>query len=299
MQLLCVHVYLVLLSILEHVNVVGAAPCQQTTSIMRSYQNTICTSRFWGTCTHHAFVWRYYVEYRKICCVGYGGPNCQPVCSSGCNGRGTCVALEQCSCDNSYTGNACQTPVCSLSCGHGTCIQPNTCSCHYGYTGRLCNTHSPDLEVQFDSRVDDGQLQHDEQISKSDIHVGQGDVTDEHEDAVDIIERFEGILGDQTLKKPNIRAVTQETTSAIRDNEIQKMFNELIERIKKLEKNKTSNDRSCFLCKQPYHFYRDCPRNRRGPNIRNDHRYLPPTQRAYQAPRYQEGSQGNGRPSSQ
>nr|XP_034323628.1 wnt inhibitory factor 1-like isoform X2 [Crassostrea gigas] len=140
MQLLCVHVYLVLLSILEHVNVVGAAPCQQTTSIMRSYQNTICTSRFWGTCTHHAFVWRYYVEYRKICCVGYGGPNCQPVCSSGCNGRGTCVALEQCSCDNSYTGNACQTPVCSLSCGHGTCIQPNTCSCHYGYTGRLCNT---------------------------------------------------------------------------------------------------------------------------------------------------------------
>lgn len=42
-------------------------------------------------------------------------------------------------------------------------------------------TDSPDLEVQFDSRVDDGQLQHDEQISKSDIHVGQGDVTDEHE----------------------------------------------------------------------------------------------------------------------
>lgn len=328
-------------------------------------------------------------------------------------------------------------------------------------------TDSPDLEVQFDSRVDDGQLQHDEQISKSDIHVGQGDVTDEHEgdyvdrlmapfspvtcrrppslkpeiydgtddwdeyqchfqvcaelgnwnerekvlalsaslrgaartflmsltaserqnydllvmklsqrfgslrqqnrwlarfesrkrqpgesiaalgddlrqmaqrayvglgsvaqevlalnqlyktmtlemkcrcidrncktvsDAVDIIERFEGILGDQTLKKPNIRAVTQETTSAIRDNEIQKMFNELIERIKKLEKNKTSNDRSCFLCKQPDHFYRDCPRNRRGPNMRNDHRYLPPPQRAYQAPRYQEGSQGNGRPSSQ
>lgn len=35
-------------------------------------------------------------------------------------------------------------------------------------------TDSPDLEVQFDSRVDDGQLQHDEQISKSDIHVGQG-----------------------------------------------------------------------------------------------------------------------------
>lgn len=127
MQLLCVHVYLLLLSILEHVNVVGAAPCQQTTSIMRSYQNRICTVRFWGICTRYAFVWRYYVEYRQICCVGYGGPNCQPVCSSGCNGRGTCVAPEQCSCDNSYTGNACQTPVCSLSCDHGTCIQPNTC----------------------------------------------------------------------------------------------------------------------------------------------------------------------------
>lgn len=140
MQLLCVHVYLLLLSILEHLNVVGAAPCQQTTSIMRSYQNRICTGRFLGICTHYAFVWRYYVEYRQICCVGYGGPNCQPVCSSGCNGRGTCVAPEQCSCDNSYTGNACQTPVCSLSCDHGTCIQPNTCSCHYGYTGILCNT---------------------------------------------------------------------------------------------------------------------------------------------------------------
>lgn len=31
------------------------------------------------------------------------------ICSSGCYGRGTCVAPEQCSCDNSYTGNACQT----------------------------------------------------------------------------------------------------------------------------------------------------------------------------------------------
>lgn len=35
--------------------------------------------------------------------------NILAVCSSGCNGRGTCVAPEQCSCDNSYTGNACQT----------------------------------------------------------------------------------------------------------------------------------------------------------------------------------------------
>lgn len=40
---------------------------------------------------------------------------------------------------------------------------------------------SPDLKVLFDSRDNDGQLQHGEQISKSDIHVGQGSVIDEQE----------------------------------------------------------------------------------------------------------------------
>lgn len=37
--------------------------------------------------------------------------NILAVCSSGCNGRGTCVAPEQCRCYNSdqYTGYACQT----------------------------------------------------------------------------------------------------------------------------------------------------------------------------------------------
>eukprot|EP00105_Crassostrea_gigas_P005641 XP_011419304.1 PREDICTED: 26S proteasome non-ATPase regulatory subunit 3 [Crassostrea gigas] len=141
MKPLSFHGFLLLLFILTQVKIVQSAPCQQTTKVVRSYQSRICTCRWWGICTHHDWVWRYNEEYKTTCCAGYGGPNCQPICSSGCYGRGTCVAPEQCRCYNSdqYTGYACQTPVCNPRCEHGTCVAPNTCSCHHGYKGRLCN----------------------------------------------------------------------------------------------------------------------------------------------------------------
>lgn len=61
-------------------------------------------------------------------------------------------------------------------------------------------TDSPDLEVQFDSRDDDGQLQHDEQISKSDIHVGQGDVIDEQEG--EYVDRLMAPFSHVTSRRP-------------------------------------------------------------------------------------------------
>lgn len=59
---------------------------------------------------------------------------------------------------------------------------------------------SPDLEVQFDSTDDDGQLQHDEQISNSDIHVGQGDVIDEQEG--EYVDRLMAPFSHVTSRRP-------------------------------------------------------------------------------------------------
>ena len=115
-------------------------------------------------------------------------------------------------------------------------------------------------------------------------------------DAVEIIERYEGILGDQTLKKPNVRAVAIETAARSKENEIQKMLKELIERMERLEKNQHQNDKTCFLCKRPGHFIKNCPRNKNNANPGNDYRHNQP-QRAYPEQRFQD-FQGNGRPSS-
>ena len=118
-------------------------------------------------------------------------------------------------------------------------------------------------------------------------------------DAVDIIERYEGILGDQSLKKPNVRAVTNDTVAVTKENEMLKLMKDLIERMDRLEKNQTHNDKTCFQCKKPGHFYKNCPWNtgRNNATARNDNRRMPPAQRTYPEQRFQE-FQGNGNPSS-
>lgn len=122
-------------------------------------------------------------------------------------------------------------------------------------------------------------------------------------EAVDVIERYERILGDQTLKKPSVRTVTVETAPKTIISEVQKMFKELCERIEKLEKNvsnKAVTDRTCFLCKRPDHLFRECPiNNRRVPTQRQDHRYMSSSQRPYMAGLPIGQFQGNARSSSQ
>ena len=121
-------------------------------------------------------------------------------------------------------------------------------------------------------------------------------------EAVDIIERYEGILGDQSLKKPCVRAVSAETETRRNNSEIQRMFKELIDRIEKIEKNGVTNEsktnRTCFLCKSPDHFIRDCPMNTGEQGHRNNPRYRPQPQMPYQGAQPNVQHQGNGRPSS-
>ncbi|XP_061179823.1 uncharacterized protein LOC133188421, partial [Saccostrea echinata] len=118
--------------------ITSAATCKNTVRVVTSYQARVCTCRWWGICTHHSWVWRYRESYKETCCPGYGGWDCQPICSSHCHGRGTCVAPDTCTCISGYTGNACQTPVCNPRCQHGSCTRPNVCSCYWGYSGRHC-----------------------------------------------------------------------------------------------------------------------------------------------------------------
>ena len=114
-------------------------------------------------------------------------------------------------------------------------------------------------------------------------------------EAVDIIERFEGILGESAVRKPAVRA-TYEGTVKDAGLETQKMFKELLLRIEQLEKNikRPSKDRNCYLCGTAGHFQRECPLNQRRPIPVEKHMDAPQGNQGNRAPR-----QGNGRPSPQ
>ncbi|XP_062619921.1 anterior pharynx in excess protein 1-like, partial [Saccostrea cucullata] len=119
---------------------IDASPCTKVIKNVEPYEVVECTSRIWGKCTHYATLWRYRVSYRRTCCAGYGGYNCQPICSRSCHWRGSCVAPNVCRCRSGYTGSSCQTPVCNPGCQFGSCTSPGVCSCYHGYTGSRCQT---------------------------------------------------------------------------------------------------------------------------------------------------------------
>ena len=110
--------------------------------------------------------------------------------------------------------------------------------------------------------------------------------------AVDIIERYEAILGDhsQELKKSNIRAID---TSGI-DTTISNLFQKLDSRLEKMESihlvhqnnsaqqyrrqsgpQNYNRERRCYECNAPDHFRRDCPQFQRNMNRYNPQHTVP------------------------
>lgn len=58
----------------------------------------------------------------------------------GCYNNGTCVAPNQCQCQDGWTGFDCKIPQCSQKCLHnGNCTLPNICTCEKGWTGDDCS----------------------------------------------------------------------------------------------------------------------------------------------------------------
>ena len=113
--------------------------------------------------------------------------------------------------------------------------------------------------------------------------------------AVDIIERYEAVLGDVGDKKKATRMVT----SSGQQNELKEALDKLNQRLQMLEdrshderngrnqwrSGQNYGTRTCFVCHSPDHFMRDCPHARQRPTQNN-------------AGRRTEYNQGNGKPSS-
>ncbi|CAG2230346.1 unnamed protein product [Mytilus edulis] len=86
-------------------------------------------------------------------------------------------------------------------------------------------------------------------------------------DAVDVIERYESILGDQDKKKSTmIRAVeSKDTEGHMSEKDYHSNLQELQDRIAKLEQghgsreSKRANTGRCYGCNSPDHFMRNCP----------------------------------------
>ena len=67
-------------------------------------------------------------------------PNCiSAVCSKGCL-HGTCVAPDECICNQGWSGESCDQCIQLPGCNHGYCNNTaNDCICHRGWKGRLCD----------------------------------------------------------------------------------------------------------------------------------------------------------------
>jgi hypothetical protein len=89
------------------------------------------------------------------CTHSYQVPNCEyPICYGlpansldACNGRGKCIAPNQCVQCGDYSGPQCEFPICfgktsndtSVCNGHGHCTSPNQCTnCDLDWTGSEC-----------------------------------------------------------------------------------------------------------------------------------------------------------------
>ncbi|CAG2217764.1 unnamed protein product [Mytilus edulis] len=135
-------------------------------------------------------------------------------------------------------------------------------------------------------------------------------------EAVDLIERYEALLGDPNdRKRGNIRQVsdtktylnTQDTDIPVQSKENESILQQLINRIDRLEHGSNSSQttqrgpRTCFTCNSPDHFYRNCPLYKRpaGPNQASP----PNSNWSKNSPNYQgqrsgnnQQNQGNGYP---
>ena len=88
-------------------------------------------------------------------------------------------------------------------------------------------------------------------------------------EAVDVIERYESIVGDGDRRKSTVRAVESTETEGHRrqNNDTQDDVKELLNRIEKLEQGKRNMDTNrrnrntgrCYICNSPEHFMRNCP----------------------------------------
>ncbi|KAK3576213.1 hypothetical protein CHS0354_002813 [Potamilus streckersoni] len=93
-------------------------------------------------------------------------------------------------------------------------------------------------------------------------------------EAVELVQRYESLLGDEVTKKKFIVRLTNESSSSDSKNieSIQETLQKVVERLNRLEKkglNTFGHDRSfsshqqgnnvCFLCKSADHFFRKCP----------------------------------------
>lgn len=129
-------------------------------------------------------------------------------------------------------------------------------------------------------------------------------------EAVDLIERYEALLGDPNdRKKGNIRQIGQMRENPERTSNAapptnhstdDSIIRQLMDRIERLEKPSQRNTRSCFSCNSPDHFYRDCPTNKRRTDQNRQFNQGYKGQRYYtgnQTSQKQQQLQGNGNPS--
>lgn len=87
-------------------------------------------------------------------------------------------------------------------------------------------------------------------------------------EAVDLIERYEALLGESSdRKRGNVRQVMETRNPLLAGNNNDNSANgalirQLFDRIEKLEHGSGQAKRTCFNCNSPDHFYRNCPNNR-------------------------------------
>lgn len=97
-------------------------------------------------------------------------------------------------------------------------------------------------------------------------------------EAVDVIERYESIVGEADRKKSTVRTVESKENEGIRNvREYQDNLKELRDRIEKLENDKRNQDGRrgnntgrCYICNSSDHFMRNCPRNQNQNRTRGD-----------------------------
>lgn len=86
--------------------------------------------------------------------------------------------------------------------------------------------------------------------------------------AVDLIERYEALLGESSdRKRGNVKQVMETKSPLLAENNNDHSANgvlirQLFDRIEKLEHSSMQAKRTCFNCNSPDHFYRNCPNNR-------------------------------------